>query len=823
MNNKSIWSLTLAAILAVSPVRGAVQGPDAQGYTGSDAVVYSFVDISGGGGGTSVLSGIDDGAAALTLPFAFNFYGQNYSVICASTNGAVYFTSDASTCTSFNNQAVTDFQNTDLSSSVTPGDLPAVFPFWGDLSFGDAGSGSVFYATIGANGNRRFIIQWQNVIPAASSAGITFQAVFAEGTNSITFQYKNVALGAGDTNSLGGAATVGIRNAGGQANRKFVQWSYNSAVLPDNSALVFQTSSAPSAPVLTAPAPSASGVTLPVTLTWNPAPAATSYDVYFGTTNPPSLATNVVATSYAPATTVSTTYFWQVAAKNSAGSTPSAIQSFTTQACTYTLSSSVINTGLGGGPGNFNVTTQPGCVWSVTGAPSWITYPDASNNGTGTGAVTLAIASNPGTARSATLTVNGQTLTVNQTGVSSPTGVPATISWSTPAPIPYGTPLSATQLNATANVNGSFNYAPPAGTILNAGQQTLTAGFTPNQQGYTASQASVALTVTPAPQTISFSPLPDKTTDDSLFSVAATASSGLQVVFSVKSGPATITGAGNTIQINGPGVIEIQANQPGGNNFGAAIPVIQKFNVKLGNVKISAILNAASYANAPLAGSGYAVVFGSAFTEKDAITTPPLPSSLGGASISITDSTGKPASASIYYAGFSQMNFVVPEGLAAGPASVTITNSSGKSATYAVNIAAIAPALFSGDSSGKGSAAAVVITVAPDNTVTTSFTSVCTVSPLVCRTVPIDLGPAGTQVFLSLYGTGIRGVSSVSGVRAVVGGETASVFYAGAQGSFPGLDQVNILLSRTLAGKGEVDLALDIDGVRANTLKVNIK
>jgi hypothetical protein len=38
----------------------------------------------------------------------------------------------------------------------------------------------------------------------------------------------------------------------------------------------------------------------------------------------------------------------------------------------------------------------------------------------------------------------------------------STITWSTPADITYGTALSATQLNATANVAGSFVYSPAA-------------------------------------------------------------------------------------------------------------------------------------------------------------------------------------------------------------------------------------------------------------------------------------------------------------------------------------------------------------------------
>jgi gliding motility-associated-like protein len=55
-----------------------------------------------------------------------------------------------------------------------------------------------------------------------------------------------------------------------------------------------------------------------------------------------------------------------------------------------------------------------------------------------------------------------------------------TVTWNTPAPIVYGTPLSSTQLNATASVAGTFTYTPAAGTILNTGtNQVLSVNFTP--------------------------------------------------------------------------------------------------------------------------------------------------------------------------------------------------------------------------------------------------------------------------------------------------------------------------------------------------------
>ena len=59
------------------------------------------------------------------------------------------------------------------------------------------------------------------------------------------------------------------------------------------------------------------------------------------------------------------------------------------------------------------------------------------------------------------------------------------LDWTLPQAIVYGTPLGAAQLNATANVAGTFTYSPAAGTVLNAGAaQVLTATFTPADPNY---------------------------------------------------------------------------------------------------------------------------------------------------------------------------------------------------------------------------------------------------------------------------------------------------------------------------------------------------
>jgi hypothetical protein len=90
-------------------------------------------------------------------------------------------------------------------------------------------------------------------------------------------------------------------------------------------------------------------------------------------------------------------------------------------------------------------------------------------------------------------------------GSGSPTSkVMPTITWVPPAPITNPTPLSATQLDATANIPGAFVYTPPAGTVLVAGTQTLSVAFTPtNTADYTNATASVSITVNPPIQTAS--------------------------------------------------------------------------------------------------------------------------------------------------------------------------------------------------------------------------------------------------------------------------------------------------------------------------------
>ena len=101
--------------------------------------------------------------------------------------------------------------------------------------------------------------------------------------------------------------------------------------------------------------------------------------------------------------------------------------------------------------------------------------------------------------------VNYNTVTAN-VSVTVGRGTPV-VTWNTPAAITYGTSLSATHLNASASVNGTFSYTPATGTVLNAGNQTLSTVFTPSDSiKYKTTIKSVSVSVIKATPTIAFLP-----------------------------------------------------------------------------------------------------------------------------------------------------------------------------------------------------------------------------------------------------------------------------------------------------------------------------
>ena len=171
-----------------------------------------------------------------------------------------------------------------------------------------------------------------------------------------------------------------------------------------------------------------------------------------------------------------------------------------------------------------------------------------------------------------------------------------------------------------------------------------------------------------------------------------------------------------------------------------------------------------------------------------------------GSAVSVQDSAGVTHSATILYASPSQINFEIPDSASIGAAVVTIGTQ-----TAMVLITPVAPSLYILNSSGL--AAAYVIQISPAGVQTVESVS-----------TPINLSSG--QVYLILYGTGIRGAGGNCSVT--IGGINATVVYAGSAGSPPGLDQVNVLIPAQLAGSGTVNVVLSAALIDSNVVKITL-
>jgi uncharacterized protein (TIGR03437 family) len=196
---------------------------------------------------------------------------------------------------------------------------------------------------------------------------------------------------------------------------------------------------------------------------------------------------------------------------------------------------------------------------------------------------------------------------------------------------------------------------------------------------------------------------------------------------------------------------------------------------------------------------------------------------MAGARVLVKDAAGTERPAPLFYVSPSQINYLIPSATATGLATVTIINGSETVAQGTVPIATIVPGLFTANSNGQGVPAAEALRVKADGTRTSELVAEFDAAQNRFVARPLDLGPETDQLFLILYGTGIRYVGGLSAVTVSIGGVSAEVYFAGAHNVYAGLDQINLLLPHSLAGRGEVDLSLMVGDKAAKTVRINIR
>jgi uncharacterized protein (TIGR03437 family) len=246
--------------------------------------------------------------------------------------------------------------------------------------------------------------------------------------------------------------------------------------------------------------------------------------------------------------------------------------------------------------------------------------------------------------------------------------------------------------------------------------------------------------------------------------------------------------------------------------------------IKDGACSALASSSAASFRTNALARETIASLFGASLTSStEAATNTPLPTTLANTSVKFKDAAGNERLASLFFVSPAQVNFLVPPDSVNGLSTFTVVKSDGTTPSGTTQIAPIAPGLFTANANGQGVAAGVVLRAKADGSRIFEPIAQFDSSQNKFVALPIDFGPQTDELYLILFGTGFRFLSSQSAASIKVGGLDMPVLYAGSQGTFAGLDQVNARLTRDLIGRGEVDLELIVDGQTANLARLSIR
>jgi uncharacterized protein (TIGR03437 family) len=180
----------------------------------------------------------------------------------------------------------------------------------------------------------------------------------------------------------------------------------------------------------------------------------------------------------------------------------------------------------------------------------------------------------------------------------------------------------------------------------------------------------------------------------------------------------------------------------------------------------------------------------------------------------VNDASGIERPLEVTFSGPGQLNTLVPNELIAGDAKFVVRREGWSAVEVPLHLAAIDPGVFTLTPAGLV-AASLVRSKADLTQIWEPVFEVDaggSISPK-----PIVFGADGEYLSLVIYCTGVRGRSTTGMVTVQVGELILPVSYAGPQLQYGGLDQVNVILPRTLAGTGTLDVRIHVDGLASNT------
>jgi uncharacterized protein (TIGR03437 family) len=180
--------------------------------------------------------------------------------------------------------------------------------------------------------------------------------------------------------------------------------------------------------------------------------------------------------------------------------------------------------------------------------------------------------------------------------------------------------------------------------------------------------------------------------------------------------------------------------------------------------------------------------------------------------LTIADSAGATYAPAVGTISSGRVPFVVPAGCALGAAVLTLSNGSATAAQGGVLIDRLAPALYSVDGSGSGTALGSTVLVHADGSQATGD-----------LTQPVDLGGPGDTLTVTLYATGVRNVDTSGAVTVFLGGQRLPVQNVGPEGNTEGLDVITFTIPQQLQGAGQLPLRVVAGGLSSNLVTLTVQ
>ncbi|MEO8026645.1 MAG: BACON domain-containing carbohydrate-binding protein [Bryobacteraceae bacterium] len=325
-------------------------------YSASSDTSWLHIDSGSTGGGATTLSYAVDaslgssfrsGAIRITVPGAYaSFYVFQAGAACQLSLSATAFSTDASANSTY---VLLTQTPSNCAAYTTAIDQPWLTTFTPPVSGGGPSAGVNIAnnptsqsrtGTLTISGQTFTVMQSAspvNIIsPAPGSALSGATSVQWSTGPADMFRYEIATspgladLGSGFTTS-GSASLSNLPQAG--ATVYFRLWHRIAGLwrpAPLDVSYIVAAGNQPGPVALQSPADGATGIAVNTSVTWSAATGATSYDVYFGTTNPPPLFTSGSGLTSNPTLIAGTTYFWKITARNAGGSSVSSVWSFTT-------------------------------------------------------------------------------------------------------------------------------------------------------------------------------------------------------------------------------------------------------------------------------------------------------------------------------------------------------------------------------------------------------------------------------------------------------------------------------------------------------------